>query len=146
MSFNLSSENLLLPRTRSEDDISDYEEAIDQIILNLENEVLENEDKNVATRLGCQSPLPSTKFMKYINKDKDNYSIVSDLTEYEDKDEDTQDTQDTQDTEDTEDEEYEINYKIWPIEYDYIQDYEEGYEECYKDDLSEANGYYSYCS
>ena len=127
MNFNLSSENLLLPRTRSEDDISDYEEAIDQIILNLDNEV--------ATRIGCQSPLPSTKFMKYINRDKDNYSVVSDLTEFEDKDEDT----------DT-DEEYEINYKIWPIEYDYIQDYEEGYEECYRDDLSEANGNHSYCS
>ena len=140
MNFNLSPENLLLPRTRSEDDISDYEEAIDQIILNLgfEDEVfgLENENKNenkVATRIGCQSPLPSTKFMKYINRDKDNYSVVSDLTEYEDKDEDT-------------DEEYEINYKIWPIEYDYIQDYEEGYEECYRDDLSEANGNHSYCS
>ena len=75
--------------------------------------------------------------MKYINRDKDNYSVVSDLTEFEDKDED----------EDTDtDEEYEINYKIWPIEYDYIQDYEEGYEECYRDDLSEANGNHSYCS
>jgi len=142
MSFNLSPENLSLPRTRSEDDISDYEEAIDQIILNLENEngneVLYNEvlDNNkvynkVATRIGCQSPLPSTKFMKYINKDKDNYSIVSELTEYEDE----------------EDEEYEINYKIWPIEYDdYEEDFAEGYEECYKDDVSEVNGYYSYCS
>ena len=138
MSFNLSTENLLLPRTRSEDDISDYEEAIDNIILNIENEVLENENENVATRLGCQSPLPSSKFMKYINRDKDNYSIVSDLTEFEDNYEDSEDSED--------DEEYEINYKIWPIEYDYIQDYEEGYEECYKDDVSEANGYYSYCS
>ena len=125
MNFNLS-ENVL-PRTRSEDDISDYEEAIDNIILNLDNE------NNVATRIGCQSPLPSTKFMKYINKDKDNYSIVSELTEYEDK-------------QDFEDDECEINYKIWPIEYDYAEDFEEGYEECYKDDLSEANGYYSYCS
>ena len=87
----------LLPRTRSEDDISDYEEAIDQIILNLdlENEVFgfEDEDKGLdnelATRIGCQSPLPSTKFMKYLNRDKDNYSVVSDLTEFEDKDEDT---------------------------------------------------------
>ena len=132
MSFNLS-ENLLLPRTRSEDDISDYEEAIDNIILNLENEngneVLDSNE--VVTRIGCQSPLPSTKFMKYINKDKDNYSIVSELTEYEDE----------------EDEEYEINYKIWPIEYDdYEEDFAEGYEECYKDDVSEVNGYYSYCS
>jgi hypothetical protein len=134
MNFNLSSENLLLPRTRSEDDISDYEEAIDQIILNLEDED-KGLDNELATRIGCQSPLPSTKFMKYINRDKDNYSVVSDLTEFEDKDEDT----------DT-DEEYEINYKIWPIEYDYIQDYEEGYEECYRDDLSEANGNHSYCS
>jgi hypothetical protein len=130
MNFNLSSENLLLPRTRSEDDISDYEEAIDNIILNLENEngneVLDSNE--VVTRLGCQSPLPSTKFMKYINRDKDNYSIVSELTEYED-DED------------------EINYKIWPIEYDdYEEDFAEGYEECYRDDLSEANGNYSYCS
>ena len=140
MSFNLSSENLLLPRTRSEDDISDYEEVIDNIILNLEdengNEVLDNKVyNNVATRIGCQSPLPSSKFMKYINrdKDKDNYSIVSDLTEYEDE-------------EIEEDEEYEINYKIWPIEYDYEEDYAEGYEECYKDDVSEANGNYSYCS
>ena len=140
MSFNLSSENLLLPRTRSEDDISDYEEVIDNIILNLEdengNEVLDNKVyNNVATRIGCQSPLPSSKFMKYINrdKDKDNYSIVSDLTEYEDN-------------EIEEDEEYEINYKIWPIEYDYEEDYAEGYEECYKDDVSEANGNYSYCS
>ena len=132
MSFNPSSENLLLPRTRSEDDISDYEEAIGKNILNLDNEVLDN---NVATRIGCQSPLPSSKFMKYINRDKDNYSIVSDLTEFEDRED-----------EDTEDEEYEINYKIWPIEYDYAEDYEEGYEECYKDDVSEANGYYSYCS
>ena len=133
MSFNLSPENLSLPRTRSEDDISDYEEAIDNIILNLENEngneVLDSNE--VVTRIGCQSPLPSTKFMKYINKDKDNYSIVSELTEYEDE----------------EDEEYEINYKIWPIEYDdYEEDFAEGYEECYKDDVSEANGYYSYCS
>ena len=136
MNFNLSSENLLLPRTRSEDDISDYEEAIDQIILNLEDED-KGLDNELATRIGCQSPLPSTKFMKYINRDKDNYSVVSDLTEFEDKDED----------EDTDtDEEYEINYKIWPIEYDYIQDYEEGYEECYRDDLSEANGNHSYCS
>ena len=136
MNFNLSSENLLLPRTRSEDDISDYEEAIDQIILNLEDED-KGLDNELATRIGCQSPLPSTKFMKYINRDKDNYSVVSDLTEFEDKDED----------EDTDtDEEYEINYKIWPIEYDYIQDYEEGYEECYKDDVSETNGYYSYNS
>ena len=140
MSFNLSSENLLLPRTRSEDDISDYEEVIDNIILNIEdengNEVLDNKVyNNVATRIGCQSPLPSSKFMKYINrdKDKDNYSIVSDLTEYEDN-------------EIEEDEEYEINYKIWPIEYDYEEDYAEGYEECYKDDVSEANGNYSYCS
>ena len=142
MSFNLSSENLLLPRTRSEDDISDYEEVIDNIILNLEdenevyNEVLDNKVyNNVATRIGCQSPLPLSKFMKYINrdKDKDNYSIVSDLTEYEDN-------------EIEEDEEYEINYKIWPIEYDYEEDYAEGYEECYKDDVSEANGNYSYCS
>jgi hypothetical protein len=137
MNFNLS-ENVL-PRTRSEDDISDYEEAIDNIILNLENEngneVLDSNE--VVTRIGCQSPLPSTKFMKYINKDKDNYSIVSELTEYEDKDED-------EDT-DNEDED-EINYKIWLIEYDYIQDYEEGYEECYRDDLSEANGNHSYCS
>ena len=132
MSFNPSSENLLLPRTRSEDDISDYEEAIGKNILNLDNEVLDN---NVATRIGCQSPLPSSKFMKYINRDKDNYSIVSDLTEFEDRED-----------ENTEDEEYEINYKIWPIEYDYAEDYEEGYEECYKDDVSEANGYYSYCS
>jgi len=133
MSFNLSPENLSLPRTRSEDDISDYEEAIDNIILNLENEngneVLDSNE--VVTRIGCQSPLPSTKFMKYINKDKDNYSIVSELTEYEDE----------------EDEEYEINYKIWPIEYDdYEEDFAEGYEECYKDDVSEVNGYYSYCS
>ena len=137
MSFNLSPENVLLPRTRSEDDISDYEEVIDNIILNLGNEVLENENEVVVTRIGCQSPLPSAKFMKYINinRDKDNYSIVSDLTEYEDKDEDT------------EDEEYEINYKIWPIEYDdYEEDFAEGYEECYKDDVSEANGNYSYCS
>ena len=141
MSFNLSSENLLLPRTRSEDDISDYEEVIDNIILNIEdengNEVLDNKVyNNVATRIGCQSPLPSSKFMKYINrdKDKDNYSIVSDLTEYEDN-------------EIEEDEEYEINYKIWPIEYDdYEEDFAEGYEECYKDDVSEANGNYSYCS
>jgi len=130
MSFNLSTENVLLPRTRSEDDISDYEEAIDKIILNLETE---NENE-VATRLGCQSPLPSSKFMKYINRDKDNYSIVSDLTEFED----------SEDNEDDEDDE--INYKIWPIEYDYIEDFVEGYEECYKDDVSEANGYYSYCS
>ena len=133
MSFNLSPENLSLPRTRSEDDISDYEEAIDNIILNLENEngneVLDSNE--VVTRIGCQSPLPSTKFMKYINKDKDNYSIVSELTEYEIE----------------EDEEDEINYKIWPIEYDdYEEDFAEGYEECYKDDVSEANGYYSYCS
>jgi len=138
MSFNLSTENVLLPRTRSEDDISDYEEAIDKIILNLENEnenENENEvlDNNVATRLGCQSPLPSSKFMKYINRDKDNYSIVSDLTEFED-------------SEDEDNEDDEINYKIWPIEYDYIEDFVEGYEECYKDDVSEANGYYSYCS
>ena len=100
------------------------------------NEVLDNKFyNNVATRIGCQSPLPSSKFMKYINrdKDKDNYSIVSDLTEYEDN-------------EIEEDEEYEINYKIWPIEYDYEEDYAEGYEECYKDDVSEANGNYSYCS
>lgn len=125
MNFNIS-ENLLLPRTRSEDDISDYEEAIDNIILNLGNEV----NNNVATRIGCQSPLLSSKFMKYINRDsRDNYSIVSDLTEYEDTEED------------------EINYKIWPIEYDdYEEDFAEGYEECYKDDVSEANGYYSYCS
>ena len=140
MNYNLT-ENLSLPRTRSEDDISDYEEVIDNIMLNLENEN-ENENKvldnNVATRIGCQSPLPSSKFMKYINRDKDNYSIVSDLTEFEDNYEDSEDSED--------DEEYEINYKIWPIEYDYIQDYEEGYEECYKDDVSEANGYYSYCS
>ena len=116
MNFNLSSENLLLPRTRSEDDISDYEEAIDQIILNLEDED-KGLDNELATRIGCQSPLPSSKFMKYINrdKDKDNYSIVSDLTEYEDN-------------EIEEDEEYEINYKIWPIEYDYEEDYAEGYE------------------
>ena len=131
MSFNLSPENLSLPRTRSEDDISDYEEAIDNIILNLENEngneVLDSNE--VVTRIGCQSPLPSTKFMKYINKDKDNYSIVSDLTEYEIEEED------------------EINYKIWPIEYDdYEEDFAEGYEECYKDDVSESNGYYSYNS
>ena len=136
MSFNLS-ENVL-PRTRSEDDISDYEEVIDNMILNLENEVY-NEvlDNKVATRIGCQSPLPSSKFMKYINRDKDNYSIVSDLTEFEDRED-----------EDTEDEEEEINYKIWPIEYDYDyeEDFAEGYEECYKDDISEANGYYSYCS
>ena len=96
MNFNLSSENLLLPRTRSEDDISDYEEAIDQIILNLD---LENEvfglDNELATRIGCQSPLPSTKFMKYINRDKDNYSVVSDLTEFEDKDEDTDTDEET---------------------------------------------------
>ena len=136
MSFNLS-ENVL-PRTRSEDDISDYEEVIDNMILNLENEVY-NEvlDNKVATRIGCQSPLPSSKFMKYINRDKDNYSVVSDLTEY-DKDED----------DDDDDEDEEINYKIWPIEYDYDyeEDFAEGYEECYKDDISEANGYYSYCS
>ena len=134
MSFNLS-ENLLLPRTRSEDDISDYEEAIDKIILKLEND---NEVyNNVATRIGCQSPLPSSKFIKYIYRDKDNYSIISDITEFEE-----QDFEDEQDK----DEEYEINYKIWPIEYDYIEDFAEGYEECYKDDVSEANGYYSYCS
>jgi len=123
MSFNLSSENLLLPRTPSEDDISDYEE------------VLENKN-NVLIRIGCQSPLPSSKFMEYINRDKDNYSIVSDLTEYEDK-------------QIFEDDEDEINFKIWPIEYDYDdyeEDFAEGYEECYKDDVSEANGYYSYCS
>ena len=136
MSFNPSSENLLLPRTRSEDDISDYEEVIDEIILNLDNE--NKVYNNVLIRIGCQSPLPSSEFMKYINRDKDNYSIVSDLTEYEDKE-----------NEEDENKEDEINYKIWPIEYDY-EDYEkdfaEGYEECYKDDVSEANGYYSYCS
>ena len=70
--------------------------------------------------------------MKYINRDKDNYSVVSDLTQFEDKDEDT-----------------EIRNKLLKFgrfEYDYIQDYEEGYEECYRDDLSEANGNHSYCS
>ena len=63
MSLNLSSENVLLfPRVRSEDDISDYEESINKIILNLNlNNKVYN---NVATRIGCQSPIPSSKFMK----------------------------------------------------------------------------------
>jgi hypothetical protein len=136
MSLNLSSENVLLfPRVRSEDDISDYEEYIDKIILNLKL------DNKVLTRIGCQSPIPSSKFMKYIdndyNNDNDTYSIVSELTEYEDKDKENDKYLN---------EEEEINYKIWPIDYDYMDDYEEGYEECYKDDVSESNGYYSYNS
>ena len=32
--------------------------------------------------------------MKYINRDKDNYSIVSDLTEFEDNYEDSEDSED----------------------------------------------------
>lgn len=141
MSLNLSSENVLLfPRVRSEDDISDYEESINKIILNLNlNNKVYN---NVATRIGCQSPIPSSKFMKYIDKnnnDNDNYSIVSDLTDYEENEKDKENDKYLN-------EEEEINYKIWPIDYDYMEDYEEGYEECYKDDVSEINGYYSYNS
>ena len=141
MSLNLSSENVLLfPRVRSEDDISDYEESINKIILNLNlNNKVYN---NVATRIGCQSPIPSSKFMKYIDKnnnDNDNYSIVSDLTDYEENEKDKENDKYLN-------EEEEINYKIWPIDYDYMEDYEEGYEECYKDDVSEKNGYYSYNS
>ena len=140
MSLNLSSENVLLfPRVRSEDDISDYEESINNIILNLNlNNKVYN---NVATRFECQSPIPSSKFMKYINcnNDNDNYSIVSDLTDYEENEKDKENDKYLN-------EEEEINYKIWPIDYDYMEDYEEGYEECYKDDVSETNGYYSYNS
>jgi hypothetical protein len=137
MSLNLSSENVLLfPRVRSEDDISDYEESINKIILNLNlNNKVYN---NVATRIGCQSPIPSSKFMKYIDKnnnDNDNYSIVSDLTDYEENEKDKENDKYLN-------EEEEINYKIWPIDYDYMEDYEEGYE----DDVSEINGYYSYNS
>lgn len=140
MSLNLSSENVLLfPRVRSEDDISDYEESINNVILNLKlNNKVYN---NVATRFECQSPIPSSKFMKYIdcNNDNDNYSIVSDLTDYEENEKDKENDKYLN-------EEEEINYKIWPIDYDYMEDYEEGYEECYKDDVSEKNGYYSYNS
>lgn len=137
MSLNLSSENVLLfPRVRSEDDISDYEETINKIILNLNlNNKVYN---NVATRIGCQSPIQSSKFMKYIDKnnnDNDNYSIVSDLTDYEENEKDKENDKYLN-------EEEEINYKIWPIDYDYMEDYEEGYE----DDVSEINGYYSYNS
>ena len=79
--------------------------------------------------------------MKYIdcNNDNDNYSIVSDLTDYEENEKDKENDKYLN-------EEEEINYKIWPIDYDYMEDYEEGYEECYKDDVSEKNGYYSYNS
>jgi len=138
MSLNVYSENVLLfPRVRSEDDISDYEETINQIILKL------NLNKKLLTRIECQSPIPSSKFIKYIDNnndnDNDNYSIVSDLTDYEYNEKEKENDKYLN-------EEEEINYKIWPIDYDFMEDYEEGYEECYKDDVSESNGYYSYNS
>jgi hypothetical protein len=136
MSLNVYSENVLLfPRVRSEDDISDYEETINQIILKL------NLNKKLLTRIECQSPIPSSEFIKYIdnNNDNDNYSIVSDLTDYEYNEKEKENDKYLN-------EEEEINYKIWPIDYDFMEDYEEGYEECYKDDVSESNGYYSYNS
>ena len=138
MSLNVYSENVLLfPRVRSEDDISDYEETINQIILKL------NLNKKQLTRIECQSPIPSSKFIKYIDNnndnDNDNYSIVSDLTDYEYNEKEKENDKYLN-------EEEEINYKIWPIDYDFMEDYEEGYEECYKDDVSEPNGYYSYNS
>jgi hypothetical protein len=145
MSLNLSSENVLLfPRVRSEDDISDYEEYINKIISNL------NLNKKVISRIECQSPIPSSKYIKYIDNnnnnndkndnDNDDHSIISDLTEYEDRDKENENDDKYLN------EEEEINYKIWPIDFDYMDDYEEGYEECYKDDVSETNGYYSYNS
>ena len=140
MSLNVSSENVLLfPRVRSEDDISDYEETINQIILKL------NLNKKLLTRIECQSPIPSSKFIKYIDNDNDNdnYSIVSDLTDYEYNE---KEKEKEKENDKYLNEEEEINYKIWPIDYDFMEDYEEGYEECYKDDVSESNGYYSYNS
>jgi hypothetical protein len=106
-------------RKRSEDDISDYENEID----------------NVVKRLDCQSPTPSNEYI--------NYNVVQDKNINQNKNEDRDDCC----SELTEDEDEEYGIKIFPIEdeYNYEEDYEQGYKEYYQDDNSEY-GYRSYGS
>jgi hypothetical protein len=66
-------ENQLPIRKRSEDDISDYKDEID----------------NVVKRLDCQSPIPSNEYIKYKNevqdKNVDKDDCCSELTEDEEE-------------------------------------------------------------
>jgi hypothetical protein len=105
-------------RKRSEDDISDYKDEIN----------------NAVKRLDCQSPIPSNEYI--------NYNEVQDKNVNQNKNEVQEDCC----SELTEDEE-EHEIKIFPVEdeYDYEEDYEQGYKEYYEDDNSEY-GYRSYGS
>jgi hypothetical protein len=105
--FELEEEIEKPVRKRSEDDISDYEDNINRIL----------------NRLGCQSPIPSNEYIKYVDDMEED--CISEITDDEDE------------------------IKIWPTKNEkentyedyYKKLYEEEYEEYYKDDNSEL-GYY----
>jgi hypothetical protein len=131
--YNFELEEIEKPlRKRSEDDISDYEDNINRIL----------------NRLGCQSPIPSNEYIKYIDDkiEEDGISVVSEITD--DEDFETENDNYGKKIENTYSSD-EDEIKIWPTKNEkentyedyYKKLYEEEYEEYYKDDNSEL-GYY----